>query len=838
MVRVTGLIVILSCASLRSVQADNPQAAGQAFFDRQVRPILQEHCFKCHGDEPAKLKGGLWLKSRDGVLRGGELGPVIDLNEPEKSLLVKAIGYENEDLQMPPKGKLPAEDVEILTRWVAMGVPWSGPHTPIPQELLEAPAAPKRKDWWSYQPLRRPAVPKVAQASWVTNPIDAFILAKLEANALAPVPPADKLALIRRATYDLTGLPPTPAEVQAFLADDSHNAYEKVIDRLLQSPHYGEKWARHWLDLVRYAETNGYERDGAKPHAWRYRDYVIRSLNEDKPYDQFVREQIAGDDLKPVTGESVIATGYYRLGIWDDEPADAMQSLFDGYDDILSTTGQVFLGMTINCARCHDHKVDPISQKDYYRFLAFFRDVYPYGAGDARPLGREASREHTITDLAQFSRTPEEERQRREMARRRTQLKEELHALEEAAIATMPREDQKAAGTNDRPAVLRKVEQFLDEQGKQKYTSLKQELEAIGRELDAPKDPALSVNNSAKEPPPVHVLIRGSPHAPGDPVEPGFPSVLGDPDPVIPTPSEADRSSGRRPALARWMTDPNSRGGQLVARVMANRLWQHHFGRGIVRSTNDFGGLGEMPTHPELLDWLAAELIARGWRLKTMHKLIMMSSAYRMSSADDAAGLARDPANDLFWRFDIRRLTAEEIRDSILALSGKLNLQIGGPSVYTKVPAEILAGASMPNAAWGKSPEDQQNRRSIYVFIKRSLVEPVLGTFDLADTDSSCPVRFATTVPTQALTMLNSSFFSEQAASLAQRLVKEAGDDPAAQAARALELALSRQATEQEIERSVQLMQDWQVRDGASAQQALEYFCLMVVNLNEFVYLD
>jgi hypothetical protein len=817
------------------VSAAEP-AAGD-FFASQVRPILEAHCFKCHGDEPAKLKGGLWLRSRAGVLRGGELGKVVDLESPASSLLLKAIGYEDDHLQMPPRGKLPAEQIAILTRWVERGVPWAGEEVEPPAELLAAPEPRSDgRDWWAYQPIRRPPVPQVRDESWVHNPIDAFVLAKLEAAGLKPAPPADRVALIRRVYFDLIGLPPTPAEVEAFVNDTSPNAYEKLIDRLLLSPHYGERWGRHWLDLVRYAETNGYERDGAKPHVWRYRDYVVQSFNEDKPYDQFIREQIAGDDLTPLTDEGIIATGYYRLGIWDDEPADAEQSRFDELDDILATTSQVFLGMTINCARCHDHKVDPILQKDYYRLLAFFRDVRGYGEGPAKALGRAASAEHTLTDLAALRRSPQDKQRLQELAAERRAALEQKVAFEDTVIKRMGAEDQRASeNARTRPKVVEKLDAFFTGSEKHQYTALTEKIAQLEAALDVPRDMALSVNNAPRQPEPTHVLIRGNPHAPGPVVEPGFPTVLGFDDPQIPAPSESARSSGRRRVLADWIASPEN---PLTARVMVNRVWHYHFGRGLVRSTSEFGGLGDKPTHPQLLDWLATRFVEGGRRLKAMHKLIMMSSTYRMSSADDQAALAKDPGNDLLWRFDMRRLSAEEVRDSVLAVNGSLNRQLGGPSIYTEVPAAVLATASMPQHAWGESPPEQRTRRSIYIFIKRSLIEPVLGTFDLADTDSSCPVRFATTVPTQALTMLNSEFFNKQAEIFAQRLVKEAGDRPADQVRLALQLALSREPRAAEIERGVALLRDWQEHDGLAPEKALEYLCLMVLNLNEFVYLD
>ena len=606
--------------------------------------------------------------------------------------------------------------------------------------------AEKSRDFWSFQPVTRPAVPSVKRADWVRTPIDAFILARLEAKGLVPAPPADKIALIRRVSYDLTGLPPTPSEVDAFVADSSNDAYADLVERLLRSPRYGERWARHWLDCVRFAETNSFERDTVKPFAWRFRDYVIRAFNDDKPYDQFVREQLAGDEFDEVTADSVTATGFYRLGAWDDEPTDRLQARYDELDDILTTTSQVFLGLTVNCARCHDHKLDPVPQEDYYRLLAFFHNIRPY------------------------------------------------------------HKNEKPEGTS----ILRPIPGQGD-------------------------DRALCVMERGREAPETHVLIRGNAHAKGDKVEPGFPRVLGTPDPKIPAAPEGVKSTGRRTALANWIASDRN---PLAARVMVNRIWQYHFGRGIVRSPNNFGNIGARPTHPKLLDWLAAEFAARGWRLKEMHRLILLSSTYRMSSRGNADGLAKDPENDSFWRFDMRRLAAEEIRDSILAVNGTLNFEMGGPGVYTLIPKAVLQGQSIPGAGWGKSSPEQRARRSIYIHAKRSLIDPMLASFDMADTDTSCPVRFSTTQATQALGMLNSDFLNREAALFADRLREEAGHQTKKQVRLALRLATSRKPTDAEIDRGVKLIAALGDESGATAEAALNQFCLLVLNLNEFVYLD
>jgi hypothetical protein len=692
----------------------------------------------------------------------------------------------------------------------------------------KAPTPQEARSFWSFQPVKRPDVPPVKQKDWVRNPIDAFIVAKLEEKGFTPAPPATRVQLIRRACYDLTGLPPAPAEVDAFLADNSPDAYEKVVDRLLASPHYGEKWGRHWLDLVRFAETNSYERDGAKPNAWRYRDYVIKSFNDDKPYDRFVREQLAGDEMpEKATSDPVVATGYYRLGIWDDEPTDPIQSRYDGLDDIVATTGQVFLGLTVDCARCHDHKIDPIPQRDYYRLLAFFHNINHFrngGPTDEAPVsgegrGREAL-EQQIAELAQ---------QRKQLM---AQVEEAELNFKQLLEGEPGREPVKLA---ELPDLLRKEgKRVLGEERFKQYVELKRRL----RQSHFPRDvaTALAVTEAGPTAPETFVLLRGNATSKGEKVEPGFPAVLSGTEPVIPLPAAGAKSSGRRTVLANWIASPDN---PLTARVMANRLFQYHFGRGIVRSPNNFGIQGDAPTHPQLLDWLAGEFVARGWSMKAMHRLIMTSSAYRMaSSGGDAKALAADPRNDLLWRFDLRRLNAEEMRDSILALNGTLNTRVYGPSVYPPIPKEVLAGQSVPGKGWETSGPEDSARRSVYVHVKRSLRLPILQSFDAAEPDVTCPVRFVTIQPTQALGTLNSEFLNQEAQKLAVRLKREAGDDVRKQVALGLRLVTCRAPTDGEINRGVELIDAMRSKDGATPDVALKYYCLLALNLNEFVFLD
>ena len=794
-----------------------------AFYEKEVFPILKANCLKCHGD--GKLKGNLSLLTRAAILKGGDLGPAINPKKIEDSILIKAINH-RDNLEMPPSGKLPAAALETLTKWVRADLPMKDAEGSGHVEPKTGVVTAESKNYWAYKPVVRPALPAVKNAAWVANPIDAFILAKLEAKNLAPSKPADKLALARRLYFDLTGLPPTPEQVDVFVRDMSPNSYEKLVDQLLASPHYGEKWGRYWLDIVRYGETNGYERDGPKPYVWRFRDYVIKSLNNDKPYDQFIREQLAGDEMNPNDPDSIIATGYYRLGLWDDEPADGEQAVYDEFDDYVATTSQTFLGMTMNCARCHDHKIDPIPQADYYRMLSFFRDIRRY-SGDRNP--RSTS---NLTDITSPEIRKGYEKELTERKSRIEKLKKDMEKIEDEAIKKMPAEDQRASEGPDRPLVVRKVPKYLTEANAALYAVIKNERQTLEKKPMPHQELALSVNNCVVDPPQTHIMVRGLPRVKGAPVSPGFPEIIGKTEVSIPKP--AGKTSGRRIVLANWIA---SKENPSTARVMANRIWQGHFGRGIVATPNDFGKFGTPPTHPELLDWLASEFTAGDWKIKKLHKTILMSNTYRQSAVATDDGLKADPGNFLLGRFSMRRLTAEEVRDSVLAISGQLNLKAGGESVYPKIPKEILAGQSVPGSGWPVSPREEGNRRSVYVHIKRSLQVPVLAAYDQADPDTSCPVRYTTTVPTQALGMINGEFTNEAATELAKRLTKESqGHDD--QIRRAVKLATGRDATEAEVKADRAFIQKLQTEAKLSPADAFRQYCLMTLNLNEFVYVD
>ncbi|MEQ9379739.1 MAG: DUF1549 and DUF1553 domain-containing protein, partial [Pirellulales bacterium] len=560
--------------------------------------------------------------------------------------------------------------------------------------------------------------------------------------------------LIRRAYFDLTGLPPTYEQIEAFAADPAPDAYENLIDRLLDSPQYGERWARYWLDLVRYAETCGYERDQTKPNVWKYRDWVINSLNEDKPYDRFIEEQLAGDELPDRSEETVVATGFLRVGTWNDEPNDPFEYKFERLDDLVHATSTAFLGVTVKCARCHDHKFDPIPQVDYYRMASIF------WAGYIEPADRTL-----------------------------------------------------LGGPNP---------------------------EALGYDV-------FGWTDATREPEPLSLLIKGNPHQPGPVVEPGVLSMIPALDRPIEPPAEEASTSQRRLQLAHWIADPAN---PLTARVMVNRLWQHHFGAGIVRTPNNFGFTGALPTHPALLDFLADELIRNDWKLKPLHKLLMLSATYRQSSQHplQEAYTQTDPGNQLWWHFDRHRLDAEAIRDTMLNVAGLLDLQMGGPSFHPRISPEALEGLSQKDKAWEESPAEDRWRRSIYMFTKRALLPPLMTTFDFCDTTQPCGQRDITTVPTQALALLNNAFVHEISDALANRVQLEAEDDLYQQVDAVWRLTLGRFPTSTEREAAMEHLQsqtayfsDNQPSEaGAHAPEflALTSLCHVLLNTNEFIYVD
>ena len=824
-----SLLTAILLASLPVCVAFGQDGSDETFFSEQVKPLLKQHCFECHRNDTDNLGGNLAMASRASMIVGGESGSVVDKNSIENSLLLRVLSYEDDMPQMPPEGKLSDEEIAVFKKWVELGLPWNqNDEIELEQNHSEGPPQvnDETKSWWSFQKPTHPEVPKIKDADWFANEIDAFIFARLQDSGLEPAPAATRQELVRRASYDLLGLPPTPEQVEAFVKDQSPNAWSNLIDELLASPHYGEKWGRHWLDLVGYGESNSFERDDTKPFVWGYRDYVIRSFNEDKPYDQFLTEQLAGDELEKVTIESMTATGFYRVGSWDDEPADPKLAKYDELSQIVTVVGQSMMGLTVDCARCHDHKIDPIPQADYYRMVAFFENIRPYGVKD-----------HNSVLAASVTRMDEREvdAATREAHQKKVETVEaELDAIAEPVKKDFePVEREEFKRRINRERVLKKhIGKSLSKEEFDRYVELQKKWRELTENPPQGIRRILCVKEHGAEPPESFIQIRGNPHARGEAVSPGFVSVLSPPEPKIQTPASG-KSTGRRLAFANWLTSEDH---PLTARVMANRLWQYHFGRGIVRSSSDFGFQGASPTHPQLLDWLASTLVADGWRLKAMHRKIMLSRTYQMSTRFNKDAHAVDPENDHFWRFNPRRLTAEEIHDSILFASGQLNLEkVYGPSIYPPMPEEVLKGQSMPGKNWHTSNVNESRRRSLYIHVKRTMGVPILETNDAATTDSPCPIRFVTTQPTQAIGLLNSKFTNRQA-ELFANMIRESHDQPKDQVVAVLRRVFQREPTEVDIARGLELMNDAAIQE--KPDEALKVFCLMALNLNEFVYLQ
>ncbi len=691
------------------------------------------------------------------------------------------------------------------------------------------------RDHWSFRPVVRSTVPQVKNVGWVRTLIDAFILSKLEQAGWQPNPSAERRDLLRRTHLDLTGLPPTLAEQDQFLADESPAAFERLIDNLLSRPTYGERWGRHWLDLARYAETNGYERDGAKPSVWRYRDYIINAFNTDKPYDRFILEQFAGDELEEASTETVIATGFHRLGPWDDEPADYEQDRWDQLDDIIRTTSQAFLGITLGCARCHNHKFDPFSAHDYYRLAAVLNPLKRPQAGRTEldlPAGTVAQR--ALLAKLQTARQRLDTLKATGPAEYVKSNRSRLPAEVLAAFATDPGQ------RNDRQRELVQQHQtdwdaefgaWFQETHRVELSQLQQAIDRLRKE--APSLPTGYFMTEGSDPPPAtFVLLRGQAASRGPEIRPGVPLVLVKQPPALDAGRTSHGTSGRRLNFARWMVSADN---PLTARVIVNRVWQYHFGEGLVRTPSDFGIIGETPTHPELLDWLAHWFVHdANWSIKKLHRLILSSSTYQMSKADHPVYGEQDPRNVKLWRFPYRRLEVEAIRDSMLSVTGQLRRQMGGPGVYLEIPPEVLAGNSDPNVVWPKFDEAAASRRTVYAFVKRGLVVPFLEVLDVCDTTRSTELRSRTTIAPQALTLFNGDFATRQARYLAERLIREAGNDPKGQIELAYRLTLCRPPTANETATILRFLAE--ATDPEQRRASVEQLCRVILNLNEFVY--
>jgi mono/diheme cytochrome c family protein len=815
--------------------ADEPGAADVEFFEKRIRPLLVQHCYGCHSVEAKKTKGELLLDSRTGWQKGGASGPAVVPGKPAESLFIKAVRFEDPNLQMPPRGKLAAADIADLEAWVKRGAP--DPRTGV------APTAPavdlaKGKEFWSFQPVKDYPPPPVKDTVWPRSPVDHFVLAKLEEKGLRPAPPADRRTLIRRATYDLTGLPPTPEEMEAALSDKSPDWFEKVVDRLLASPHYGERWGRHWLDVVRYADTAGDNSDYPVPQMYRYRNWVIAAFNEDKPYDAFIREQLAGDLLAGSARSdaerenNLIATGYLanarRFGSYEDERYPWHLTIEDTIDNL----GRTFLGLTINCCRCHDHKFDPLTNEDYYALYGFFSSTrYPWPGIelDKSPKG--------LTPLAPADVVRRFEQER---AAKLAAMDKEIGRLEceKACAAQSLRDAEKGPKNPDSTAEIAELKKQIEGATKAIAAAKKDREVYAKKPLPFPTAYAVAEGKTEgkKKVGNACIQIKGDPERLGKEVARRFPTVLGGQS-LAPD----ARGSGRL-ELARWIAANDN---PLTARVMVNRIWQYHFGRGIVPTPSDFGNQGRPPTHPELLDYLARYFISTQattpgsggpWSIKKMHRLIMLSRTYQMASDNDPANLEIDVANDYLWRFARRRLDAESIRDTLLAVTGDLDRTTGGPHPFPEPTTWNFTQHHPFKAVY------EANRRSVYLMTQRIQRHPFLGLFDGADTNASTAWRVTSTTPLQALYLMNDPFIHEQSRKFADRLLSERPDDPG-RIERAYLLMFSRPASTAEQAAGKEYLA--RVRDklaGVPAEQqtrkAMESFVRVLFMSNEFVYVN
>jgi mono/diheme cytochrome c family protein len=941
-----------------------PTLAGaqEEFFEKNIRPIFAASCQRCHN---AKSKvAGLDLTTAEAFQRGGDSGPVINKEKPEESRLLKVIGYDGET-KMPPSGKLKDHEIAALTEWVKIGAPWPGsvapaasavtpvasegkPKNPTPRSFTD-----EEKGFWAYQPLRAMkdvAPPQVNDEVWPQSPVDRFILRKMEEKNLKPAPPADKLTLLRRATFDLTGLPPTENEMRDFFADSSPDAFNKVVERLLASPRYGERWGRHWLDVARYADSTGNDEDHRYPHAWKYRDYVIESFNNDLPYDQFIREQLAGDLLPArnpgeINRRGIIATGFLALGPKAIAQQDKKKMLYDVYDEQVDVTTKAFLGLTVSCARCHDHKFDPILTKDYYAMIGMFASTRSFTNPDSHV---SVVLEKPLVPREEFERYQAAKQEHQEKERHaRIAIEEIVDEVKERSVKeSSPRladyfvaarkiyldkgqnkgqnkgqDGETLAGialqANLNEVALKRwadflkpgvdVRGYLDEwnnaapdkiaataRGYQerfqkrfaeweekigkwraeyrkaltennslpekpkfeagddrffndayfeggpfavgakdqkrfsseqwsKLTALHKELEELKKSAPAEPEMACAIEDG----PPIEqkVFIRGDYNNSGEAAPKGFPAILARYD------TKPSFVGSGRLQFAEWLTQP---GHPLTARVMVNRIWQWHFGEGLVRTPDNFGKMGERPTHPELLDYLATEFVKSGWSIKAMHRMIMLSSAYRMSSVNPNIAEEADPDNHLLTRFNRRRLSIEEMRDGLLAIDGTLDLTMGGT-------LQTGRGTDGENnqARLSLNPE-KLKRRTVYLPLRRANLPTLLNLFDFGDATTTSGKRQLTNVATQALFWLNSEFLHERAHDVAQSLLdrKEMGD--AARIDAAYALILNRHPDKDEIDRALNYVAGFKRKfTGEKAdQRAWQSLCRVLMSSNDFVYVD
>ena len=951
-------LALLSASSVfnrASAAQTNAQSDNLAeFFEKRIRPVLIANCVKCHN--PKAQVAQLDLTTAEGFAKGGESGLLINKEKPEESRLLKAISYDD-SLKMPPTGKIKADEIAALTEWVKMGAPWPKSSGAVAESK---PAIPKstrefteeEKKFWAFQPLAKPSVPAVKNAAWVKSPVDAFILAKLEEKNLTPAPPADKLTLLRRATYDLTGLPPSEKEISDFLADSSPKAFEKVVERLLASPRYGEKWGRHWLDVARYADSTGNDEDHRYPFAWKYRDYVIESFNNDLPYDQFVREQLAGDQLPAKNGSElnqrgIIATGFLALGPKAVAQQDKKKMLYDVYDEQVDVTSKAFLGMTLACARCHNHKFDALLTKDYYSMINIFASTKSFTNPDShvsivfeKPLvpksewekyqaarkqhqAKEKRARTEIDEIVDAVRDPAVKQQSPRVAEfmlaankvyasgaKTEELAQQLNLSEEILkrwvqflkpsdltpqhllawqkatpeklanvaqeyqrtfqarlqewtekVSQWRVEYQKAIAENktplpDKPVFEAGDDRFFDsvyfendgpfslsvkEKAKfsaaqqQRIAELQKEIETLKK--SAPTEPELACAIEDGEPVAQKVFVRGDYNNAGEDAPKAFPAIL------APFDTKPNFSGSGRLQLAEWLVQPEH---PLTSRVMANRIWQWHFGEGLVRTPDNFGKMGERPSHPELLDFLAREFVKSGWSIKSMHRLIMLSSAYQMASLNPNLAENTDTDNRLLTRFNRRRLTVEELRDGLLAIDGSIDLTMGGSLQQGRgTDGENNQGRLSLN------PE-KLKRRTVYIPLRRANLPTLLNLFDFGDATSMAGKRQLTNVSTQALFWLNSEFLAEQSATLVKALLADGSLTEAKRIETLYMRVLNRNAEKDEVEQALKYIAAFkqealgkqetpgqQKAQGEDANhKAWQSFCHVLMASNDFLYID
>ena len=814
------MLIALFCA------AGSAFAQGGEVFESEILPVLEQHCLPCHG--PASQTSGLTATSIDGLLAGGARhGAAITPGHPEHSILVRAL--KGEILPRMPMGKPPlsGDQVEAIANWV--------------ENYRTSQTTTQVDDWRPFEKPKRPTPPNVKQESWIRNGIDRFILSRLEAKEFEPAVESDRRMLLRRVYFDLIGEPPKPEDVQKFMSDDQPRAYEHLIDRLLDDPRYGERWGRHWLDLARYADSTGGEANRELYHIWRYRDYVIDSFNNDKPYDQFVKEQLAADELAANDPDRLAATGFLRLGA---PPQSQIRRVArqQHLNEVTGVVGSVFLGLSVGCAQCHDHKYDPIPTKDFYRFQAFF---LPIENRDAKAdFGDETTRSMADAGLQAAEERLQQARKRLEdyesglLTKLRGVLEEEGKSPDEADSAALRLRLTDAVANG----VVPRDEPNFTHKEKVEYIRLLsfvdgnrggRDMGVYRRQVQRHLPKVHTVGNAGEGTysaglPVQFVRIRGEADNLGERVSPGFPGALtdGSSDVEMPTDPLGNINRWRLP-LAEWIASPEN---PLTARVMVNRIWQKHFGRGIVATPSNFGANGIRPTHPELLDWLAHEFVESGWSVKAMHRLMLTSATYRQSSVRFSSDATEsDAANTLLSHMNRRRVEGEVVRDSILAVSGRLNRSRRGPGVYPRLPESMKDQMLVKNwPAWEPSDGPDSRRKSIYVFQRRQLALPLLEMLDAPVPQTSSDQRDVSTTALQSLALLNGRLVAEESEHFAARLRREAGDDPHKQISWAFQLAFAREPSVEESKRYHEFVQG----DGLAS------VCRVLLNANEFVYVD